>query len=94
MSGIMMTAQNDTRRGELRLRNVLVVLFLVLMLSFDPAINTQTARADRALVEYVMPARRRRLRGRRLRGRRYRDPRHADDLPRFVSIESLYRLEG
>ncbi len=84
-----MTAPNDIRRGELRLRNVLVVLFLVLMLSFDPAINTQTTRIDRAPVEYVISARRRRL-----RGRRYRDPRQADDPPRFVSIESLYRLEG
>jgi len=84
-----MTTPNDIRRGELRLRNVLVVLFLVLMLSFDPAINTQSVRVDRAPVEYVMTARRRRL-----RGRRHRDPRHADDPPRFVSIESLYRLEG
>ena len=89
MSGIMMTAPSDMRAGEFRLRHVLVVLFLVLMLTFDPAINTQSVRIDRAPVEYVMTARRRRL-----RGRRSRDPRQKDVPPRFVSIESLYRLEG
>jgi len=67
------------------LRRVLLVLVLMFMLSFDPAINTQNLRVDRAPIEYVVSARRnRRLRGRRQR----REP------LRFTSIESYISLQG
>jgi len=74
---------NDIVGGELRLRKLLLVLFLVVLLSFDPVINTSTVRLERTAVEYVMPARRRRLRRRR-----------APRAHTFTSIEFLYRLQG
>ncbi|MBN1448028.1 MAG: hypothetical protein JXA28_08860 [Bacteroidetes bacterium] len=79
----MATGQFDNIGGEFRLRKLLLVLFLVFMLSFDPGVNTSSVRVDRTAVEYVMPVRRRRLRRRRF-------PRSH----RFSSIESLYCLEG
>jgi len=54
------------------LKKILLVVFLVIMLSFDPVQITPSARQQRAAVEFVMPAgkssRYRRFRGRRHRG--------------------------
>jgi hypothetical protein len=73
----------DNSTGELQMRKLLLVLFLVFFLSFDPVVNTSTLRVERTAVEYVIPARRHRLRRRRV-------PRVSG----FPSIESLYRLQG
>ncbi|MCB2206341.1 hypothetical protein KQI65_16475 [bacterium] len=67
----------------LTLRRVLLVVVLMFMLSFNPAMNTQQLRVERAAIEYVMPTRRRR----RFRGRR----RQREPL-RFTSIESFSSL--
>lgn len=71
---------NNPAENVLTLRRVLLVLVLMFMLSFDPAVNTQNLRVERTPVEYIMPRRQRR----RLRGRR----RLGEPL-RFASVESL-----
>ena len=76
-----MTDQGDQ---VLTLRRLLLVIVLMFLLSFDPAVNTNTVRAERTAVEYVMPVRCRRRRGRR----RFREP------LRFTSVESLYSIQG
>ena len=65
-------------------RKLLLVIVLMFLLSFDPVVNTNTVRAERTAVEYVMPVRYRRRRGRR----RFREP------LRFTSVESLYSIQG
>lgn len=74
-----------TGRGAFTLRRLVFVLFLVLMLSTSPGTVNQAVRVERARVEYVIPRRRRRLRG------RLRAPR-VPERPRFVSIESFHSL--
>lgn len=57
------------------LRRTLFVLLLALLLSFEPATNSASARAERAVVVYVLPSRQR-LRVRTLRGRHRAATRH------------------
>jgi hypothetical protein len=66
------------------IRRLLLVIVLMLLLSFDPAINTNNLLAERTAVEYVMPGRKFRRRGRK----RFREP------LRFIPVESLYSLQG
>jgi len=54
----------------LLLKKSILVLFLVIMLSFEPVTITPSTRSGRTVVEFVMPARRGSLRGHRFRGRR------------------------
>jgi hypothetical protein len=68
------------------LRKTLFVLFLVIMLSFDPVQITPAARQTRAVVEYVIPVRRGTRYG-RFRGRRYKS------LPLPIDIAS-YSYQG
>ncbi len=74
---------NKQQEQVLTIRRVLLVIVLMFMLSFDPAVNTQNLRVERAPIAYIMPGRRsRRLRGRR----RFREP------LRFTSVESFISL--
>jgi hypothetical protein len=85
MSGTWAKTVTDAPEKIFTLRRALLVLVLMFMLSFEPAINTQTLRVERTPIEYVVPARR----NRRLRGRRHRR------VPlRFASIESFLILQG
>jgi len=65
-------------------RRLLLVIVLMFLLSFDPVVNTNTVRAERTVVEYVIPLRYNRRRGRK----RFREP------LRFTSVESLYSIQG
>ncbi|MDT8323954.1 MAG: hypothetical protein RRA94_07590 [Bacteroidota bacterium] len=74
---------NNRPENVFTLRRVLLVLVLMFMLSFDPAVNTQNLRVERTPVEYILPRRQRR----RLRGRR-----HIGDTPRFSTVEVFFSL--
>lgn len=75
-----------TEQGEqvFTLRRLLLVIVLMFLLSFDPVVNTNTVRAERTVVEYVIPQRYTRRRGRK----RFREP------LRFASVESFYSIQG
>lgn len=71
------------------LRRVFFVFVLVLMLSFNPVVNTQSMRNERAQVMYVLPRRTRRsLRGRRRR----RAALHRETM--LISYETYLSLQG
>ena len=83
MSAITGKTVNSTAEGRFPVRRTLLVLVLLFMLSSDPAVGNQQLRVERTPVEYVVPGRRKGLRGRRGR------------VPlRFTSIESTLSLQG